>query len=295
MPQINKILEQPNVLDGVAAHKVKIIGGFTIEGSLQQDVEISFNPEYKKLSELMVIPIQTLETAASNIAGGQLFSGITTEKYYTGSSYISVSITMRVIDTDGSGKPLKYAAALAAAAQPVKIGDVAFKKAQARLKEKIIATQKAAGKFVNQAKELYTNATKEKGLGGTLLDIFSGNNTDVNEAVAALPGKIGDSLMEWITNTPSADIESFLKQAAKLYEKNRSMQVEISNYLCFKEMVLESASQTFSQQQGFAGPLFADFTMQFSTRRVPNSESVAGYYKTDATYNSRVTYEGPTS
>jgi|TARA_R110001592_G_scaffold347604_1_gene641222 hypothetical protein len=292
MPQINKILEQPNVLDGVGAHKIKITGGgVTIEGSLQQDIEISFNPEYKKLSELMVIPIQGIEDTVAAVAGGQLFGGITTEKMYTNASYIEVSITMRVIDTDGSGAPLEYAKMLAGAVQPKEIGDKQAKKSFEALVSTLEKLGKNAKSALNKAIKIYKDGDEDAAWYESLYDTVTGNN----EALKNIPGDIWDSLIDFIKDKPLGDIEGFFEEFKAIYEKNRCMKVEISNYLCFKEMVIESLAQSFSQQQGFKGPLFADFTMQFSTRRVPNSEKVKEFYKTDATYKSRVTYEGSTS
>ena len=287
MPQINKILEQPNVLDTIPAHTVKISGnGLTIIGSLQQDIGISFNPEYKKLSELMVIPIQSIESGVAAVSGGQLFDGITTEKSFTGASYIEVSITMRVMDTDGSGAPLLYAKQLAAAAQPIGINDKIAKDAF----EDVVEGLEEVGEFIQKgwakAVKISKDGDEDSSWYSRVYDSITGNNDLLNK----IPSEILSSLKDFVANTPLADIEEFLKRAKTIYAKNRVMQVEISDYLCFENMVIESLSQSFSQQQGFNGPLFADFTIQFSTQRVPNSTKVKKFYKTGGSYKSRIEY-----
>ena len=69
----------------------------------------------------------------------------------------------------------------------------------------------------------------------------------------------------------------------KIIEDNlkaqRVVTLKISDYLEFNDLVITSVSQSFSYEQSVAGPLYADFSIGFSTLRVPDSAKILTYYK----------------
>lgn len=72
----------------------------------------------------------------------------------------------------------------------------------------------------------------------------------------------------------------------------RTVNVRISDFLHFPHMIIDSASQEFSFEQGLNGPISATFTLSLTTLRVPDAAQVVSFYKKPGTTNSRIKYTG---
>ena len=255
MARVNKILNSPEVLKSKKFHNVTISqrdenGNYSplINGSLQEGVSITYDPQYSTLGEMVGLPaLNTLEQSAASIAGAQLFD-VTTQKQYTGSSYIDITINIRVLDENGYGIPLKVASLLAAICQPIPYSDELFKK------------------YKDQLVKFYNDITG--GVGNTLGKALTGNFEGAFDEGKKTIDSIGKTL-----------------DAAAL----RVVKLSISDYLEFDEMVITNVSQNFSYEQSINGPLFADFAIQLSTLKVPDSSKVLNYYTPDKV--ERVTIE----
>tara|TARA_R110001592_G_scaffold177358_2_gene417651 strand:+ start:8953 stop:9690 length:738 start_codon:yes stop_codon:yes gene_type:complete len=235
MAKVNKVLGSPMEMEALPLHRVKITlpesispDGVAIEGLLQEGLSITYSPEYTTVGEMIPFPaISALEKGAASAFGVQLFDGITTQKQYTGGSYIDITVNIKVLDYDGSGTPMAYSKLLAMLCQPTSLKPGVVKKIQ---------------------KEIKKAATE---IPAVAADIISGNF-----------GK-------------NEKLEELMKSNA-----SKIVTLEISDYIKFEEMVVTSVTQTFSFEQSFTGPLFAEFAIGLSTLRVPTASKTANYYKT---------------
>ena len=89
----------------------------------------------------------------------------------------------------------------------------------------------------------------------------------------------------------AASSDGFVKMADSL---GRTVNMQVSDFLNFPQMIIESVTQEFSYEQGIAGPVTAIFTLLLSTLRVPDTADVASMYKIpDGTQKSkRINYVG---
>ncbi len=262
MAQINKILGSPDELKNKKVHKVKIISKKygAIEGNLQAGIDISYDPQYTAAGDIISLPgVSKLEQFAAVSTGGQLFDGLTTHKQYTGASYINISLALKILDVEGNGLPLNYAKILGSLCQPKKVSDEQIKSA------------------INNGAELLSDGIKKA---KSILEKYY--NSDENER-----GNITSEIYE-----KSKNVADGLTKKAITNLKDRIVTLEISDYLSFDDMVIESVAQSFSYEQGFAGPLYADFTISLSSAAVPDQDKLAKYYKTDKLTDNRIEIVG---
>jgi len=274
MSRINKILNSPEVMSNEKLHQVVITlpEDVKIIGSLQEGIQISYSPEYSTVGDLIPLPgISTLENFVAKNAGAQLFNGITSQKQYTGASYIDITVNIKTLDTTGNGDPLKYAALLAQQCQPL---PVAFTEVVSQVKDKTTDVIELASKLKDTAGNVYKQVTDEP-----VASAKGAYDSTVNAA---------SGFLDQFVNFDGAAVDAGIEKLSKLYSKKRLVKLDISDYLSFKEMVITNVSQQFSYEQSFSGPLYAEFAITFSTLRVPDAISVLDYYKTTESKSSRI-------
>jgi hypothetical protein len=264
-----EILKSPDILKGKKFNKaiITLSNGMQVIGSLQSGIEISYAPEYNSMADIINLPaVNTMEKAVTASTGAQLFDGILSQKQYSGASHINITIALKVLDEEGTGKVLLYAKALASQCQPIPLSTADITAAAA---EKAAAVGKLGMELLAEGGKFAWNTVKAGGLtyeqSTKVTDGVVDGALAVSDAVTG--GNIGSS------------VDGLIDDVSKNLAKQRQVKLEISDYLKFNNMVITSVSQSFSYEQSVAGPLYADFSIGFSTLKVPDSGKVLTYYK----------------
>ena len=243
-----QLMSNSNELKENVAHTITIASNnqktfpLSLSGLLQNGISIAYKPEYSDLADLVPWGGVIKETAAAigKRTGSQILDGIAEQQYYTGAKPITINAIIKVIDYDGTGKPLKVAAAIAAFCQPSNSVD---KLTAALLKLDFDSIKKETENIID--------------------DLGISNLTDKDK--------------------------NFSDAAAGL---GRTVNVRISDFLSFPHMVIDSASQEFSFEQGLAGPVSVTLTLTLTTSRVPDAADVINYYINPGENKSRIKYIG---
>ena len=268
-----EILKSPDILKGKKFNKaiITLSNGIKVIGSLQSGIEISYAPEYSSVSDIINLPaIGTMEKAVTASTGAQLFDGILSQKQYSGASHINITIALKVLDEEGTGKVLLYAKALASQCQPIPLSTADITAAAA---EKAAAVGKLGMDMLAEGGKFAWDTIKAGGLtNDQATKVVDGVVNGVVDGAAAAKKALTDGNI-------GSSIDKQIDSVSKNLAKQRQVKLEISDYLKFNNMVITSVSQSFSYEQSVAGPLYADFSIGFSTLKVPDSGKVLTYYK----------------
>ena len=214
--------------------------GLNIDGLLQNGISIAYKPEYTNLSELVPFggTIKDIANELGKKTGSLVLDGIAEQQYYTGAKPITINAIIKVIDYDGTGKPLDVASKIASFCQPT------------------ASLDKMSAAIVNLDLKNGLDAVKETLAGTGVTSLLSKN----------------------------------IVEASK--DLGRTVNVRISDFLYFPQMIIDSASQEFSYEQGISGPVSATFTITMTTFRTPDSADVLDFYKKPGEQQSRIKYVG---
>jgi hypothetical protein len=173
------------------------------------------------------------------IAGRQIFNnGIFTERFYKGGSYLDISPTFRVLDVNGDGAVILAAKKLLALVAPLP------------------GFGEDIGKVVD---DLYSYVHS----------VLKGNKVNEGEYSTAPP--------------PKGFSDAVRKQAVAIFKNGPPLcTVIIGNYFRIDGAITESTQVTYSKEctglNGEGFPLYADFTVKFSSKSVATTRSIDGYF-----------------
>jgi len=193
--------------------------------------------------------------------------------HYQRSNYMTINIPIMVVDWDGEGQPLLCAQLLAYYSLPVYIGnlidmgdaalesikDYLYTKKQFDVLNMIESTQYYAKEAVEGIKNLGKASVDavDNATGGAV--------TDVSKSTVGQAGsRLGQSVLE-----DSDDIISLRASPVPL-------RVQIGEYFDNEDMVLTDINFKFSKEMTKKGPLYANFNLSLSTRKILTKLSDVG-------------------
>lgn len=200
-----------------------------ITGVLQNNLSYSIDANWE--AKLANINIGGFAKAIKSLHGDVSNTGIITEKFYQGASYLTISPKFRVVDWNGDGSVMATAIKLVNKLLPH--GN----------NETIMETGTDIKEAANSFMEDYRNKIGTKLIAG------------MKDPTAA----ISNAALDVIT-AATGTINRFL------WGEPEPVRIKIGNFFDMNNMILESASVEFSKEMTRNGPLYADFDCRFSSK-----------------------------
>lgn len=237
---------------------------YSIKGVLTEEVSFNFKADYDTFGfGGLLSNSKWLETAYSmtmmplRYAGRNLDNvGIVTEKFYVKSGYLNINPTFKVVDWFGDGMPLKTAKALVGYCVPEKEQKLAdLKNNLIKVEKELLAYAKSKGIPGTQLVEWGLNFAGD--VAGGAMDIAAksidsvGNSVMPNTNLGSTSQKILSDAVNngfWLTSSPTP------------------VEVVIGNWFVHDKMVVEDVSMKFSKEMTKLGPLWAEFSLQMSSK-----------------------------
>lgn len=259
---------------------------YFVEGLITEEMQFSMSPEWDNLgigSVINNIPMidkfKQLGNTAMYISGKSISnSGFLTEKYYVKSGYLDISPSFRVVNHNDDGEPFLTAMVLLNLAVPKKDLSLSIDDIVTTVKETIKNTKldsnedanliDKATNFVSDLGSKAIDVISEgiKKLPGSVENTFSQLGDDFNNSQTAK--KIG-ALKGSLVGGANTIVKEFNEAEINLTNSPTSVTVSIGNYFQHNEMVIENLDIKFSKQMTKTGPLFADFNLKLSSKKMP--------------------------
>jgi len=198
--------------------------------------------------------------------GGELGSVYMSKKLWRKNGYLRMSPKFRIVDWDGTGKPLFSAFQLSKLTLPGKQNSVGNKIEELENKvidggEKlaVIASEKAK-KLNNKAQNKTEGTSLEWGAG------FFGNNIEAaTKAISNRAATINKNLLE--------DAHDYIT----LKNAPPPVIVQIGQYFYHPDMIITNVNFEFSLEVSEAGPLYVDITLDMSSRKIMSGINDIGF------------------
>lgn len=200
-----------------------------IVGVLQNNFTYSINADWQaKLANINLSPVKQ---AIKGMTGDTSNTGIITEKFYQGASYLTISPKFRVVDWAGKGDVVQTA---------IKVINKLLPIGNNKTVSEVYGTGKEfVGKVSESAREI---------IGDEIITAGSKPITYIkNQALATTTAALG-TINRYLWGEPEP------------------VRIKIGNFFDMNNMILESATVEFSKEMTSTGPLYADFDCQFSSK-----------------------------
>jgi hypothetical protein len=198
-------------------------------GILQNNFTYNVNADWE--AKLANINLPGAGKVIKALTGDTSRTGIFTEKFYQGASYLVINPKFRVVDWDGDGIVIQNAVKVINKLLP--LGN-----------NKTVS--ETYGDVSTLAGELKSNLREN--IGTSLV-------TTLADPVAAAKNVVNDT------------VDAAIGVANKyLWGEPEPVRIKIGNFFDMNNMILESASIEFSKEMTRNGPLYADFECQFSSK-----------------------------
>jgi hypothetical protein len=209
-------------------------------GILQSNFVYNVNAEWQeKLANINIPVLGAVGTkVARAVTGDTSRTGIFTEKFYQGASYLVISPKFRVVDWNGDGNVIQTAVKVINKLLPM-------------------GNNKTVSELVNENPDYTKSLTKAI------------SNASTAAAKAVLDGVIdfGADASAYTSNTLRGIVDTVVKTSNRfLWGEPEPVRVQIGNFFDMNNMVLETASVEFSKEMTKYGPLYADFDVQFTSK-----------------------------
>jgi len=182
---------------------------------------------------------------ATTLGGAKLETELESKKFYTGGSYITLPLEIRVLDNDNSGKAIKAAMLLMAMTTPRETNATRMNKA---LDEIIKLLPKAAEKVLKP-----------------ISDLASTTGNVIKQGIKK-GEKSSSKLIQNLSRTLDRGVSEIEGSDVRFTESPTTVQLQVGKWLVMNNMVVERVNTTFSPQMSEVGPMFADFSIDVSTR-----------------------------
>ena len=246
-----------------------------VVGVTQVKVSIGLESEWASLN-YPAIP-KFFNTLSVLGGGGEIGSVYMSKKLWRKNGFISMTPTFRVVDWNGTGKPLMAALQVSKLCLPgipsslaTMINGAEEKEINAvdGLSENVI---KASKTFKDSIKKI-TKGTAYEAAG----DLIGNGIESTGKAVGGRSSTINRNIVE--------DAHDLIT----LKDAPPPVMVQISNYFFHPDMIITNANFEFSQEVSDVGPLYVDITLEMSTRKRVSGINDIGF--TDTVNVQRVEY-----
>jgi hypothetical protein len=246
-------------------HEVTIFNAITdeaINGLMQENLSLNFSGSYSNIKDYAG---DLVGTTIQKIDAFQLIptNNVSTAQIYDGGDYLDLSIKLRMTDSTGDGTPLKAAALLGQWVSPWHHKWDQWDTTQVYIEDKINRSSNksrltgesphAIRKSANEGAERTKNKEGKDKLGATNA---GGKYKDSGKSL--LDGNSGQALTELLSLVTDVKLTVMIGDW----------------FLARGNMILKNVTQTFSQEQGPAGPMYIDFDIQLQSLTILTKRNV---------------------
>jgi len=211
-------------------------------GALELDSYLGGLVSNNKLLNFLKGAVNVTQT----LGGTRLETELEDKKFYTGGGYITLPLEIRVLDDDNSGKVLEAAVLL--------MGLTTARETNAvNLKESI-----------DKMTELLPESTKK-----IINAIGEGTTAVIDHGLKYIPTGGADKtskLLNAAVKSAGRGVDEALEADIRLTEAPTTVSIEIGKWFTLVNMVIDNVSVAFSPNMSEQGPMFADFSIQASSR-----------------------------
>lgn len=236
-----------------------------IKDNIKLDYEASWDSMGGITSIIPGIPLEIQKmgetiTKLGMFAGAAQFGQVYGSKLvYYKSGYLELSPTFRVVDWKGTGEPLKAAYVMASYCVPI-LSDKNIMEKFAEFVEYLKSLDKSERGIVRDS---ITLAQKSF----TLLQksaIFA------KESVESFLERYNDgvNIVQGLSNAFKQVTEEVMEDYASIRSSPTPVSVYVGQYFKHEDMVIKRVSVEFSKQMTEIGPLYADITVDLSSRKI---------------------------
>jgi len=249
-----------------------------VVGVTQGKVRIGIESEWTSLN-YPAIP-KFFNTVSVLAGGGDLGSVYMSKKLWRKNGYITMSPTFRVIDWNGTGKPLLAALQVSKFCLPGIPSKLATMINGGEETE--IDVVDGLSKTASDESKNYKDKMKTKNR-NSIQDLYDKFVTKTLDFTAK---SIGGR-----ASTVNRNLVEDFHDLITLKDAPPPIRIQISNYFYHPDMIITNASFEFSQEVSDVGPLFVDITLDLSTRKIMSGINDIGFTDT-ATNTQRVVIAG---
>ena len=239
-----------------------------VNGLMQESLSLSFNPNYFNVKDIsdtvggIIQKIDDLQIIPTNL--------ISTAQIYKDGDYLDLGIKLRITDSTGNGTPMKAATLLGQWGSPWDHKLRSWDTTQIYVEDKINNNSKKS-RLTGNAPHAIRNG-KEAGSPRRKANV-NGANVDKWGAV-----NWSDKLSNAVTHVTDGDSgEAFTELLGLITDVKLS--VAIGDWFFARgNMILKSVTQTFSSEQGPAGPLYVDLDINLQSITVLTKRNVLDLY-----------------
>lgn len=239
-------------------HEVTIFNAITdeaINGLMQDNISLTYTGTYSNIKDY-----------TGNLVGGTI-SGIdsfqliptnmvSTAQIYSGGDYLDLAVKLRITDSTGDGTPMKAAVLFGQWVSPWNSKSDQWDTSQVYIEDKInnnTTKSRLTGDSphsIRRSAERNAAVTKNKE-GKSLAGATNAKDKAIASAISAVNGDTGQAATELLSLITDVKLTVMIGDW----------------FLARGNMILKNVTQTFSQEQGPAGPMYIDFdiTMQSLT------------------------------
>jgi hypothetical protein len=189
--------------------------------------------------------------------------GLSSQKIYKNSGYLEFDVSFRVIDWQGTGDPLLSAFVLSSMCLPTEMTSFNGVQLLNKIKSMGLTT---IGKVIEWAT---TSLGMSKEHATQLSNAFTSDASGLITGTAKIIGKATEGALNWFpkemgeaANKLASDPQFFVQASSPT-----PVQILIGTYFSRNDMIAKSVQTEFSKECSQAGPLYADFSISFSSRR----------------------------
>ena len=271
MANIKSLFDRKSMEDASNIHEVTIFNAVTdeaINGLLQEQISLSFTPKYYNVKEVS----ETIGGIIEKIDSTQILptNMVSTAQIFDGGDYLDLNVKLRITDTTGDGAPMKAATLLGQWGSPWDQKLRSWDTTQIYLEDKINSisnTSRLTGESphaIRASKDKDSNRTRSD-RNGANVDKWGAVNWSEKLADAtrhARDGNFGEAATEFLGLLTDVKLS-----------------VAIGDWFFARgNMVLKSVTQSFSREQGPAGPLYIDLDINMQSLTVLTKRNVLELY-----------------
>jgi len=238
-----------------------------IVGVTLNKVSVSIESEWQQLGDSKVPLVQGIAgfgNAASEYTtlagGGDIGAVWMSKQLWKKNGFLRIAPEFRIVDWDGTGRPLIAALQIAKFCLPGKPTD-GIRKSLSEIGEYIANSKAAAlGKTVgNYVGDTYSETTGYYG------SMIKGKESDPNNMGMLFEGFKQELVpgMQSISKSLLDDVHDFIT----LKNAPPPVKIQIGQYFFHPDMIIKNASFNVSKEQSDLGPLYVDVTLDLETRK----------------------------
>ncbi len=198
----------------------------------------------------LVNEIKDAANIVSTVGGVKLQTDLQSKKFYSGGSYMSLPLSLKVLDDDNTGKAIKAVLTLFALSMP-------RNKWSLKLKDSV-------NKLIEMLPKNEQDKVKEE-LGKLNNKVTNGLNY-VKSVGSKVVSDNGIKFFEGVGDVFQRGFNEIVDEEMRLTESPPTVKISVGNWLILENMVIDSVNASFSEQSSEVGPQSVEIDLEVSSR-----------------------------